>query len=197
MITLLVTHRDFESRTKVWPLVCHGRHVKRRRMDRLPLVLGSLLTAFLMFCLTVAAISSQQPVRAAPVRPAIQVQLVSYTQPRHLSAFYWARTQAGHPYVWGGTGPGYDCSGLVVTAYAREGIRLPHSTYAMLSSGMLIRESSPRPGDLAFFGSGHVELVAVIPRTTFGALDYGRPVWWHPISTWWHPSMYFRVRGAG
>src|SRR5579875_2629509 len=37
--------------------------------------------------------------------------------PLRLRAYYWALTQAGHPYVWGGTGPGYDCSGLVMMAY--------------------------------------------------------------------------------
>ncbi len=38
-----------------------------------------------------------------------------------------ALTKRGDPYVWGAAGPdAFDCSGLVVWAYAQEGIALPH-----------------------------------------------------------------------
>lgn len=46
-------------------------------------------------------------------------------------------------------------------------------------------------GDLAFYGSGHVELVT--SRGTFGALEPGTRIGWHHPSAWWHPTMYFRV----
>ena len=40
-----------------------------------------------------------------------------------------AITREGDPYVWGAAGPSaFDCSGLVVWAYAQEGIALPHYT---------------------------------------------------------------------
>jgi cell wall-associated NlpC family hydrolase len=121
------------------------------------------------------------------------------TRARHEAAFLWARTQAGRPYCWGGNGPScYDCSGLVAAAYARQGLHFGRSTTAMLASGRLIREreSQARRGDLAFYGTGHVEFF-VRPGHTFGALDAGTRIWWHRWSRWWHPTMFFRVRGAG
>src|SRR6185503_13013191 len=40
-----------------------------------------------------------------------------------------ALAQLGKPYAWGGAGPwSYDCSGLVMAAYAAAGIYLPHSS---------------------------------------------------------------------
>lgn len=123
------------------------------------------------------------------------------TRAGRLSALQWAETQQGAPYRWGGTGPywsGYDCSGLVMEAYLRAGIHLPRTTYEMLASGMLIPESFPRRGDLAFYGSGHVEL-AQMPywHRTFGAHSYGEPVSSIKYGYGWSPTMFFRVRGAG
>lgn len=112
------------------------------------------------------------------------------------SALNWAETQAGKPYVWGGTGPyGYDCSGLVYAAFRRVGIDLPRTTYGMLSSAHLqwIPRSEVRRGDLAFYGSGHVEIDTDWPDTTFGAHDFGQPVGWIHFGGFWSPTMYFRV----
>ena len=40
-----------------------------------------------------------------------------------------AITRLGDPYVWGAAGPSqFDCSGLVMWAYAQVGISLPHYT---------------------------------------------------------------------
>jgi len=66
----------------------------------------------------------------------------------------------GVPYVWGGSSPsGFDCSGLVMYAYAQLGISLPHSSYAMWSYGVAVPEDQLQPGDLVFFnGLGHVGL---------------------------------------
>jgi cell wall-associated NlpC family hydrolase len=66
----------------------------------------------------------------------------------------------GVPYVWGGSSPsGFDCSGLVMYAYAQLGISLPHSSYAMWNYGVAVPEDQLQPGDLVFFnGLGHVGL---------------------------------------
>lgn len=65
----------------------------------------------------------------------------------------------GVPYVWGASGPaGFDCSGLTRYAYAHFGIKLPHSTYGQWAAGRHIPRSQLRPGDLVFFGMGHVGL---------------------------------------
>ncbi len=64
----------------------------------------------------------------------------------------------GVPYVWGGASPGgFDCSGLVMYAYAQIGIDLPHSSYAMANMGSDVPYDQLQPGDLVFFdGDGHV-----------------------------------------
>ena len=63
-----------------------------------------------------------------------------------------ALTQRGKPYVWGAAGPdSYDCSGLVVWAYAQEGISLPHYTGSLWNSGMHVSRADLEPGDLVFF----------------------------------------------
>jgi NlpC/P60 family len=65
-----------------------------------------------------------------------------YNPPR-LVAFHWAKTQAGKPYIYGGTGPnGYDCSGLVYAAYKRVGFTLPRTTQGMLTSGKFGRNGT-------------------------------------------------------
>ncbi len=127
--------------------------------------------------------------------PLAQTPASASTPPRRLVALWWAEHQAGKWYCWGGMGPTcFDCSGLVMEAYRHAGIWLPRTTYQMLASPKLRRipASDRRRGDLAFYGTGHVELVTF--GGTFGALDWGTRIGWHDPSIWWHPTMYFRVR---
>jgi cell wall-associated NlpC family hydrolase len=69
-----------------------------------------------------------------------------------------AMSQLGTPYVWGGGAPGgFDCSGLVMWAFAQVGVSLPHSTYAQWGYGVPVSQDQLQPGDLVFFdGLGHV-----------------------------------------
>jgi cell wall-associated NlpC family hydrolase len=69
-----------------------------------------------------------------------------------------ARGQLGAPYSWGGAGPaGFDCSGLVMWAYAQVGVSLPHNAAAQYGVGRSVSRSQLAPGDLVFFdGLGHV-----------------------------------------
>jgi cell wall-associated NlpC family hydrolase len=81
-------------------------------------------------------------------------------------AIAYAQRQIGLPYLWGGTGPGaFDCSGLVMEAYASAGVHI-----ARTSQDQWVTEphvSSPQPGDLVFYpgadgtwtAPGHVALV--------------------------------------
>jgi peptidoglycan DL-endopeptidase CwlO len=69
-------------------------------------------------------------------------------------ALQYALTRRGDPYVWGAAGPStFDCSGLVLWAYAQVGISLPHYTGSMWNMGEHISRDQLQPGDLVFFFS--------------------------------------------
>jgi peptidoglycan DL-endopeptidase CwlO len=96
-----------------------------------------------------------------------------------------ALTRAGDPYVWGAAGPGeFDCSGLVVWAYAQEGIALPHYTGSLWNSGMHVARSDLEPGDLVFFfpDISHVGIYIgdgmMIDAPDFGVPVHVEPVYW-------------------
>jgi cell wall-associated NlpC family hydrolase len=143
-----------------------------------------LLVTLLLALLAAAALAITQPASHADA----STRSTSYW------ALKWAERQAGAWYCWGGTGGCYDCSGLVMEAFAHMGYSLPRTTEEMLASGRIyqIPASVRRQGDLAFFGTGHVELVT--RHGTFGALDSGTRVGWHTITVWWHPTSYWRIR---
>lgn len=66
-----------------------------------------------------------------------------------------ALSQQGVPYKWAGASPrtGFDCSGLVMWAYAQVGRSLPHSSRALRSMTQRISADQLQPGDLVFGGS--------------------------------------------
>ncbi|WP_250904654.1 C40 family peptidase [Actinomadura sp. NEAU-AAG7] len=66
-----------------------------------------------------------------------------------------ALTKLGSPYVWAAAGPTtFDCSGLVVWAYAQVGKPgLPHYTGDLLAMGQRVSRGSLRSGDLVYFGA--------------------------------------------
>ncbi len=68
----------------------------------------------------------------------------------------YAKKFVGNPYVWGGTSltKGADCSGFVLSVYAKYGISLPHSSRAQANCGKRISMSEARPGDLVFYAKG-------------------------------------------
>jgi len=140
------------------------------------------------------------PARAAATSetaPAASGFTAATVAQRDNAALNWAETQRGHWYCWGGAGPCFDCSGLVMWAFAHVGIALPHNTVAMVRSGKLVRTWSPRRGDLAFWGPigapYHVEFVTIWYRTTFGALHSGTRIGWHRWGPGWAPSAFYRV----
>ncbi len=67
-------------------------------------------------------------------------------------ALNWALSVRGDWYQWGAAGPTtFDCSGLVIWAFAHEGITLPHYTGDLWNSGMHVSRADLEPGDLVFF----------------------------------------------
>lgn len=70
-----------------------------------------------------------------------------------------AMGKIGAPYVWAAAGPNsFDCSGLVVWAFAQAGRPgLPHSTYSLIGMGIEVPLSEAQPGDLVFTNNtGHM-----------------------------------------
>jgi peptidoglycan DL-endopeptidase CwlO len=134
------------------------------------------------------------PALAEPAHPAQYTAPARSALPVRIRAFDWAVSQDGKAYEYAGTGPaGYDCSGLVMEAYRHAGITLPRTTSEMLQSRLLVRVSHPVKGDLAFYGTGHVELYAH-GDWTFGAHAPGQLVGWIEFGPWWHPTAYYRIR---
>jgi peptidoglycan DL-endopeptidase CwlO len=96
-----------------------------------------------------------------------------------------ALTRRGYPYVWGAAGPyAFDCSGLVVWAFAQEGISLPHYTGSLWNSGMHVSRADLEPGDLVFFFANisHVGIYIgdglMVDAPTFGQVVQVQPVFW-------------------
>ncbi|SHE29294.1 Cell wall-associated hydrolase, NlpC family [Ferrithrix thermotolerans DSM 19514] len=109
-----------------------------------------------------------------------------------------ALSMQGKPYVWGGASPstGFDCSGLVMWAYAQAGISLPHNAAMQYEATQRISYSQLQPGDLIFFGmlpyhvaiyiGGGMEVVADDPQW---------PIHVVPISFDGTPSAFGQVTG--
>jgi len=96
-----------------------------------------------------------------------------------------ALSKRGDPYVWGAAGPGaFDCSGLVVWAFAQEGIALPHYTGDLWNAGVHIPRADLEPGDLVFFFAdiSHVGIYLgdglMIDAPDFGEVVRVEPVYW-------------------
>ena len=70
-------------------------------------------------------------------------------------AIAYAVSKVGNSYVWGASGPNsFDCSGLMLAAYRKAGISLPHSSAAQAGRGRSVSKSNLRPGDLVFYAHG-------------------------------------------
>ena len=76
----------------------------------------------------------------------------------NISNILQSMSEIGVPYQWAGASPnGFDCSGLVMYAYSKMGVSLPHSSYAMWNDGVSVPKDQLQAGDLVFFdGLGHV-----------------------------------------
>lgn len=69
--------------------------------------------------------------------------------PAGVAAVSFALAQRGKPYLWGGVGPnGYDCSGLMQTAWAQAGVRISRVSSTQLRDGTPTSASLLVPGDL-------------------------------------------------
>jgi cell wall-associated NlpC family hydrolase len=99
-------------------------------------------------------------------------------------------------YHWGATGPcsvGYDCSGLVMAAWASAGVSIPRDTYSQWGALPHISLSALQPGDLIYYnGIGHVAMF-VGNGMIVDAPQTGKMVQEMPYTTSWY---YSRMDGA-
>jgi cell wall-associated NlpC family hydrolase len=109
------------------------------------------------------------------------------------TAVAFAFKQLGCAYVYGGTGPctaGFDCSGLMLKAWAAAGITIPRTTYAQWAALPHIAESAIQPGDLLFYnGIGHVAMY-VGKGMIIDAPNPGEPIRELQMNESWYANSY-------
>ncbi|WP_417715039.1 C40 family peptidase [Pseudonocardia sp. GCM10023141] len=80
--------------------------------------------------------------------PAVLAQGVAAT------AINFALGEVGKPYVWGGTGPsGWDCSGLMLKAFAAAGITISRVAADQYNNGGHVPVREAQPGDMLFYAT--------------------------------------------
>ena len=89
-----------------------------------------------------------------------------------------AMAQLGKPYGWGSAGPdAFDCSGLMVWAYAQNGIGIPRTSQAQLAGGTPVSLDALQPGDIIGYYPGVTHVGMYIgDGMVVHSSDYGIPV---------------------
>lgn len=80
--------------------------------------------------------------------------------------FALSKVAKGIWYQWGGTTDrGYDCSGLVMKAFASVGIQMPRISWSQAARGQRVKISDLQPGDLVAWdhqsGDGGADHIAI------------------------------------
>jgi cell wall-associated NlpC family hydrolase len=110
----------------------------------------------------------------------------------------------GRPYKYGSTGPnGFDCSGLVFTAYKENGISIARSSSEQYRQGKKIKKIKKlKEGDLVFFCTGksrrtvnHVGIVSDVDKKNNDFLFIHAAS--KGVTTSNYASSYYRKRYAG
>jgi peptidoglycan DL-endopeptidase CwlO len=98
-----------------------------------------------------------------------------------------ALSRRGDRYALGGTKPPvFDCSGLMMWAYAQHGFKLPRTSREQYKVGRPVSKSELQPGDLLFYGTSAATIHHVTMYIGNGmivhASDYGIPVLSAPMA---------------
>mgnify|MGYP002711934952 FL=1 len=96
-----------------------------------------------------------------------------------------ALAQLGKPYGWGSAGPdAFDCSGLMVWAYAQNGIGIPRTSQAQLAGGTPVSLDALQPGDIIGYYPGVTHVGMYIgDGMVVHSSDYGIPVQVVPLTS--------------
>jgi cell wall-associated NlpC family hydrolase len=74
-------------------------------------------------------------------------------------AVAFVRAEIGGRYLFGGTGPAFDCSGLTQAAWRAAGVSIPRTSSEQLDSLPRVSLAHLEPGDIVgYFGGSHVAL---------------------------------------
>jgi len=126
---------------------------------------------------------AQQARDERPSRDSSRTDLPVPVSGRAGVAVQTALAQLGDPYVWGADGPdSFDCSGLMMYAWGKAGVSLPHSSKEQASSGRRVSKDQLMPGDLVFYYSpiSHVAMYIGNGRIVHASRP-GKPVKTDPI----------------
>ncbi len=156
-----------------------GRHRAPTPPSPAPAVAAVTLTAGWLALATTGPLDTAAPFNAGihPLAPPVTPPLLM----PGLVAAAAAKTELGHPYLWGAKGPDkFDCSGLTQWAWRQAGVQLGEDTYHQIREGHPVDDV--QAGDLIFptrsftrRGPGHVQM-AVDPTHVIEAPGAGMNV---------------------
>lgn len=131
----------------------------------------------------------------APLRPLPALPVPVSARGSAGRAMVFALTQLGRPYSFGAAGPSaYDCSGLVMAAWAAAGVSLPHNAAAQWRVIAHVSRDDLRPGDLVFYFSDihHVGMYVgndrIVHAPTYGLDVMISPIGIEPIYGYGRPG---------
>ncbi len=86
------------------------------------------------------------------ISPDLPATTSASEESRNATAARLATRYLGAPYVWAGGSPsGFDCSGLVMYAFAKVGVAIPHNAAQQFRLGVPVDRDRLIPGDIVFF----------------------------------------------
>ncbi len=99
------------------------------------------------------------------------------TTPVRLKVVLTALAQIGVRYQWASASPadGFDCSGLVLYAWAAAAVALPHQSEEQIAAVRPITQAQLQPGDITHY-PGHVGLYLGAGKAIVHAVQTGVPV---------------------
>jgi peptidoglycan DL-endopeptidase CwlO len=156
----LVTAEDLATRVKAGIVLI--KRSLRKRIAKLKSLTNAQVTLL-------AQLSPAQQAGQVPGGGTSTIKYSGPTSSQADKAVKYVFDQLGCPYVYGGTGPchsGYDCSGLMMMAWASAGVSIPRTSWDQMNSlpsvplhtsGGAFTEKYLQPGDiLGFIGNNHV-----------------------------------------
>lgn len=100
-----------------------------------------------------ASFLSSAPVQALQLDATLDTAATHRTVDERDVITSYLRANLGEPYQFGATGgsQGFDCSGLVLRAYAAAGVQLPRLSAQQARVGVPVTQDALRAGDLLFY----------------------------------------------